>query len=134
MTFPTRAELADDTCHNQVGNGHGDGSINGNLPSADLVHVKQNRNGTDKLADDALSDTARVYPWILCLVAHANDKDYCTNLVRSWLIGVETLEAVLVMFALAGLQCFLMLNQAGNSSCHAGASHGQGRGICKSAA
>ncbi|QIW95887.1 hypothetical protein AMS68_001405 [Peltaster fructicola] len=63
----------------------------------------------DKLATDALSDFQRTEPWVLCLVAHANNKDACTNLVNAWLVNVETIEAVLFMFALAGLQCFLMM-------------------------
>lgn len=51
MTFPTRVELSDHACHNQVWNGHREGTVYSNLPSANLVHIQQNGNSTDELAN-----------------------------------------------------------------------------------
>lgn len=69
-----------------------------------FVHV-------DRLAAAALADFSVTAPWIDCLVSHPTDKEQCVDLVSTWLVNVETVEAVLFLLALAGLQCFLMMTR-----------------------
>lgn len=65
----------------------------------------------DRLATDALDDYSRTKPWIYCLVANPDNKNACLDLVNSWLVNIETIEAVLLMLSLAGLQCFIMMTR-----------------------
>lgn len=67
-----------------------------------FVHV-------DRLATDALQDYQRTMPWLMCLVSNPTNKNACLGLVNSWLIGIESIEAVLLILSLAGLQVFLVL-------------------------
>lgn len=51
MCFPVRTELPNNARHDEVRNCHGQGTKNGNSSTTHLVHVQQNWDAADKLAD-----------------------------------------------------------------------------------
>ncbi|KAK0660957.1 hypothetical protein DIS24_g2989 [Lasiodiplodia hormozganensis] len=63
----------------------------------------------DTQEHDALHDPKRVLPWVLCLMHNPNEKEKCFDVAQGMLVDQATVTAVLVMLALAGVQCFILL-------------------------
>ncbi|KAF2459702.1 hypothetical protein BDY21DRAFT_176427 [Lineolata rhizophorae] len=67
-----------------------------------FVYLDSMENAHLKKADD-------IEPWVTCLVLSGGDKEACTDIAQKSLVNQPTVVAILLMLALAGVQCFLLL-------------------------